>query len=354
MTADSRRFELRKGREAGRMAPMHTRIIDTTESNAITQAADLLRRGEVVAFPTETVYGLGANALNASAVTKIFTAKDRPADNPLIVHVVGREMLQQVTASLTPVAKQLISAQWPGPLSLVLPRHDQVPRETTAGLSTVVVREPAHPVARALIATAGVPIAAPSANRSGHVSPSRAAHVANDLTGKIPPILDGGPCTVGLESTVLDVTTTPPTLLRPGPITATTIESIIGHPIQFSGDPTRSPGLRYRHYATTAPIHLYRGPAEQTAAAIAHTLQQAATPARVAYLGHTPLPFFHSRQQLLASEPTSAAAHLYDALRSLDTSTTSQILVQGWPETDQSIALMNRLQKAAASVIEFE
>lgn len=195
---------------------------------AITRAADIIRRGGLVAFPTETVYGLGATATDAAAVRRIFQAKGRPADNPLIVHVSDYEQLNAVAASLPEGAAELVDRFWPGPLSLVLPRSGAIPDEVSAGLPTVAVRMPSHPVALRLIARAGVPIAAPSANRSGRPSPTMASHVLADLAGRIDAVIDGGPCPVGVESTVLDLTGAVPLILRPGAITAEAIAKCLG------------------------------------------------------------------------------------------------------------------------------
>ena len=230
-------------------------------------AAEALRRGQLVAFPTETVYGLGADANDPAAVARIFAAKGRPPDNPLIVHLADPDQLGSVARQIPPLALRLLEAFAPGPLTLVLPRSSHVPDIVTAGLDTVAVRFPAHPVARRLLQLARVPVAAPSANRSGRPSPTRAWHVLEDLGDRIPFLIDGGPCEYGLESTVLDLSTGKPVILRPGSITAEDIASVAGLPVSAvlpdrsdgSAAP-RAPGMKYRHYAPRARVQIFQPP----------------------------------------------------------------------------------------------
>ena len=320
--------------------------IDPTQPDihTLATAADLLRAGELVAFPTETVYGLGADAMNEAAVANIFSAKGRPSDNPLIVHIAEPADIYKLATTVPLVAQTLIEHFWPGPLSIVVPKSAAVPDITTAGLSTVVVRCPTHPVARALIAAAGVPSAAPSANRSGYVSPTLATHVMTDLTGRIPLILDGGPATAGLESTVIDCTTTPPTILRPGNITAEHLTAVIGS-VRYAGTVTaeRSPGMKYRHYATTAPLRLFTSERELAAA-----LTTSERPQPLAVISHTALslpPAVH--HIVLGSDPAVAAPRLYDALRTLDDLRPAAIWLVEYPETGIGVALMTRIKIAA-------
>ena len=239
-------------------------------------AAEMLRHGRLVAFPTETVYGLGANALDPAAIRAIFVAKGRPADNPLIVHVASLSELRGVVSRLPDMALPLIARFMPGPLTLVLPRAPHVPDAVTAGLDTVAVRMPEHPVARRLIELAGVPVAAPSANRSGRPSPTTASHVLEDMAGRIPLIVDGGPCDFGVESTVLDVTGPVPVILRPGAVTIEELRTVAGivwtveeaatalrHAREAArlepvGTP-KSPGMKYRHYAPRTPLRVAEG-----------------------------------------------------------------------------------------------
>ena len=240
------------------------------DSSSIAAAASLLRQGQLVAFPTETVYGLGANALDAQAVLSIFAAKGRPADNPLIVHVAEIEDLEPL-CQVTDLAKQLMAAFWPGPLTLLLKKKSVVPMEVTAGLDTVAVRMPSHPVAHQLLAACRVPVAAPSANRSGKPSPTLAQHVWDDMNGRIPIILDGGSCQVGVESTVLDVTCNPPCILRPGGVTKEMLETVLPEvtvagsvlrPLE-KGEKALSPGMRYQHYAPQGELTLVSGSDEK-------------------------------------------------------------------------------------------
>ncbi|NPV54578.1 MAG: threonylcarbamoyl-AMP synthase [Firmicutes bacterium] len=266
-----------KNTEVIRVDPIHP------ELDLIRRAARLLRDGGLVAFPTETVYGLGANALDEEAVKDIFRAKGRPADNPLIVHIARREDLQGVVSAVPLVAERLIDQFWPGPLTLIFPRHPGLPYVTTGGIDTVAVRMPDHDIALGLIAEAGVPVAAPSANTSGRPSPTAAEHVIDDLGGKVDLILDGGPTAVGVESTVLDITVTPPVILRPGGTTPEDIQAVIGEVIlpglgarearhgspgspdlapgiaedQGQDQAPKAPGMKYRHYSPEAEVILF-------------------------------------------------------------------------------------------------
>ncbi|MCX6068769.1 MAG: L-threonylcarbamoyladenylate synthase, partial [Chloroflexi bacterium] len=236
----------------------------TADSNTIAEAAQIIRAGGLVAFPTETVYGLGANALDLNAVGKIFTAKGRPAADPLIVHLSGLDQITRLVRSVSPAAQTLAETFWPGPLTLILPKLPEVPDLVTSDLDTVAVRVPDHPVALALIQAAGLPIAAPSANRFGHTSPTTAQHVFHDLDGRIDLILDGGATSIGVESTVLDVSSNPPRILRPGGVTREMLESVIG-PVTVLGQRKKpekglpSPGLLEKHYAPRAEMLLFSG-----------------------------------------------------------------------------------------------
>ena len=236
------------------------------------QAAEILRRGGLVAFPTETVYGLGANALNPKAVEHIFTAKQRPHWDPVIVHIASLVEARRLTSEWHAEAERLAAAYWPGPMTMLLPRADEIPLVCTAGRDKVGLRWPSHPVAQALIRAAGVPVAAPSANRFGHTSPTTAEHVLADLDGRIDAILDGGPCTVGVESTVLDPGLKPPVIYRPGGITPEQVRRVLGEvtvaerKISSEAPPEslESPGLGIRHYAPRARVMLVEGQAELT------------------------------------------------------------------------------------------
>lgn len=239
----------------------------TADAAGIGQAAALLRKGELVAIPTETVYGLAANALDETAVRRIFEAKGRPQDNPLIVHIADTAQLTSLVTDIPDTAQRLAERFWPGPLTMILPRSSRVPAAVSAGLSTVAVRLPAHPAARAVIREADLPLAAPSANRSGSPSPTTARHVLDDLEGRIAAVLDGGPCAVGVESTVLDLTGAVPRVLRPGGVTVAMLEQVLGpvelHPAVLErlaeGQTVPSPGMKYTHYSPRAQVTLVRG-----------------------------------------------------------------------------------------------
>jgi L-threonylcarbamoyladenylate synthase len=327
--------------------------IDPTvpDRTAIAEAAAIIRAGDLVAFPTETVYGLAADALNPSALRRIYEVKARPADNPLILHVAGREQLALVAAAVPDVAAMLIDAFWPGPLSLVLPKAARVPDLATGGLATVAVRMPGHPVALALIRGSDTPLAAPSANRSGQPSPTAAQHVFDDLQGRIALILDGGPTAIGVESTVLDVTSTPAVLLRPGGIPREAIEVVIG-PVQTTADASlrrRSPGTRYRHYSPTAQVLLLEAPR-------AETFQVALAAARqggkhVGCLLHQ-LQLREVPPGVIVTRVTGGvedyARALFSALRALDAYGVDIILVEGVPEEGLGVAVMDRLRRAAS------
>lgn len=337
---------------------MHTKLMEAS-AEAIELAARVLREGGLVAFPTETVYGLGADALNPRAVASIFAAKGRPADNPLIAHIAREEDLAPlIEGEPSPVARALMRAYWPGPLTLIFPRSRSVPDEVTAGLNTLAVRMPSHPIARALILAAGRPIAAPSANRSGRPSPTTAAHVMQDLDGRVPLILDGGPCEIGLESTVLDVAGPTPRVLRPGGVTpemiarvagAVELDGALARPLA-PGERPRSPGMKYRHYAPRGSLTIVRGEREAVARAICAMYDACAGPAAIlARPGHRAL--YGARRAIdFGAEDTaeSAAAALFAALRSLDDEGVEAIFAEAVDERGVGLAVMNRLGRAAA------
>jgi L-threonylcarbamoyladenylate synthase len=335
---------------------MHTEILtinpDAAEPEAIARAAEVLRRGGLVAFPTETVYGLGAAALDPAAVARIFAAKGRPATNPLIVHITDADEARSLTAAWPEEAAQLAERFWPGPLTLVLPRAARVPALVTAGGPTVALRVPAHPVALALLRAAALPVAAPSANRSTGLSPTRAEHVLRGLGGRIDLILDGGPTAGGLESTVLDVTTDPPRLLRPGLVTPAEIETEIGpilrpeqaHP-EASEQPLRSPGMLRRHYAPRTPLECV---AEDGDKRVEELLR------RGLRIGWLVLETADVRERpgllvlVLPREPAAYAAGLYAALHKLDEAGVERIVVTLPPTTEEWLAVQDRLRRASA------
>jgi L-threonylcarbamoyladenylate synthase len=335
------------------MRPTITLAVNTTqpEPEIIAQAAAVLRGGGLVAFPTETVYGLGANALDAAAVRRIFAAKGRPANNPLIVHVADLSQVHLIAAAWPAPAAQLAERFWPGPLTLVLPRLEALPNVVTAGGPTVAVRMPAHPVARALIVAAHVPLAAPSANRSSGLSPTRADHVRRDLDGRVELILDSGPTTGGIESTVLDMTTRQPRLLRPGLITPEQIRAVVG-PIESNVAAAASPhaslpspGMLARHYAPRTPLELASG----DSAAVVKLHNDAGR--RVGWLAlSAPPPVLpaHVAVRVMSSDPDIYASKLYAALHEFDDAGLDLIVVDLPPDTTAWLAVRDRLQRAAA------
>lgn len=318
-----------------------------TDPAAIPDAAALLRSGRVVAFPTETVYGLGAHAFDADAVERIFALKVRPADNPMIVHVGRVADVGAVAREVPEVARRLLGVFAPGPLTVVLPRRDTLPDNVTAGLDSVAVRVPDDPIALALIEALGAPIAAPSANRSGRPSPTTASDVAADFGDALPLILDGGPTLIGLESTVVDATGARPRLLRPGGISLEEIEAVIG-PIErgeIAGELARSPGIRHRHYAPRCRVVLAApGQIDATIAA------QSAGGARVGVLCRAPL----AGQTALSFEreaPGEIAAFgraIFRAFRDAEACGVEVLIVETVPETGLGLAIMDRLRRAAA------
>ena len=331
------------------------------DRQAIERAARMLREGRLVAFPTETVYGLGVHALDRDAVRRLFDAKGRPADDPLIVHIASLEGLPALVGDVPDIARVLAARFWPGPLTLVMRRGPKVPDEVTAGLDTVAVRVPSHPVAQALIAAAAVPIAAPSANLFSRPSPTRAEHVMADLGGRIDAIVDGGWTSLGVESTVIDLTSSPAVLLRPGAVTVDELRSILGTlarpPARASEGPMPAPGMLDKHYSPRAPLTLYAG---GTRAALDRLLSDAATMSasgsRVGLLltdeEQTGLPAVHT-YVVRSLGPRMAvdviAQRLYAALRELDEAEVSAILSTDVPADEGlAAAIHDRLSRAAA------
>jgi len=336
----------------------------TPDPAALAEAAECLRRGGLVAFPTETVYGLGVHALDRAAVRRLFEAKGRPANDPLIVHVDAVERMEPLVAQVTEPARQLAARFWPGPLTLVLPRSGRVPDEVTAGLNTVAIRVPAHPVARALLTAAGVPVAAPSANLFSRPSPTRASHVLDDLSGRIDLVIDGGPTQVGVESTVLDLSGDVPTILRPGAVSLDMLRAILPH-VERRGSDTPSsgalpsPGLLERHYSPRAPLTVYDG-----SDAVARLLRDACAsiaqgqrvgimvadedrPALASVEGLAPRPTIVDLGP--AHDLARVASRLYAALRELDASGVDRILARGFPgDEGLATAIRDRLRRASA------
>jgi L-threonylcarbamoyladenylate synthase len=349
----------------------------------IEKAGEIIRAGGLVAFPTETVYGLGANALDPQAIQAIFLAKGRPLDNPLIVHIADWGSLEQLTLvnndnELNLLVRRLGERFWPGPLTLVLPKHPQVPQEVTAGLETVAIRWPDHPISEALIKAAGVPIAAPSANRSGRPSPTDAGHVMEDLAGKVELILDAGMVGVGLESTVLDLTQAPPTILRPGGVTAEQLRELLpdlrvlgaaacsaggeSESGQIEAEPASpSPGVRHAHYAPAMPLLLVEG----APAAVVEQIQKLITElqaqgTKVGVLSSQENADCYKQSanppeylQVLGSQQDleDTALYLFKCLRECDLADVDVILVEGFPETGLGLAIMDRLRRACGGRI---
>ena len=337
---------------------MNTKLLPVTPES-IAEAGEIIRAGGLVGFPTETVYGLGANALNGDAVRMIFEAKGRPGDNPLITHVATEaEIPPLIRGHIPAAARALMDAYWPGPMTLIFPKSDLIPPEVSAGLDTVGIRMPSHPAARALIQAAGVPIAAPSANRSGRPSPTTAKHVMDDMDGRIPLILDGGPCDVGVESTVIDVTGDVPRVLRPGGVTpemiakacgAVEVDGAVMRPLR-EGEKPRSPGMKYRHYAPTGDLTIFEGEAEAVASAIRARYDEAPDNAAILALpGHEAL--YGDRRVIplgQADSASSVAAALFAVLRRLDDEGAEHIFSEAVDAEGVGLAVMNRLGRAAA------
>ncbi len=332
-------------------------------------AALVLRDGGLVAFPTETVYGLGANALDQTAIEGIYRAKGRPSDNPLIVHIAETSALKELTSDIPAIAPRLMETYWPGPLTLLMPKSERIPAIVTAGLGTVGIRMPANPIALELIRKSGVPVAAPSANSSGRPSPTLAKHVIEDLSGKVDVIIDGGHTKVGVESTVLDITVDPPMILRPGGITFEKLAQILGQvrlDPAISSDsktsaPPRAPGMKYRHYAPKASMLLIQGQPERIAAEIGKraavynsegALVGILTTDETASL-YEPSLYTFCKIISLGSRlnPESLAVNLFKCLREFDENKTGVIMAEA-PETSGiGQAVMNRMLKAAGGNI---
>jgi L-threonylcarbamoyladenylate synthase len=324
---------------------MNCAVLPPTEE-AIAQAARVLQAGGLVAFPTETVYGLGANALDANAVARIFAAKGRPATNPIIVHVSDIDEAKKLTSSWPALAQELAHRFWPGPLTLVLPKASCVPDLVTAGGPTVALRMPAHPVALALLKASGLPLAAPSANRSEELSPTLAAHVVAGLGDRIDLLLDGGPTTGGLESTVLDLTCHPPRLLRPGLVSRAELEEVIGtisYDQSLTDEIARSPGQRRRHYAPHTPLEI-------TSNSRRRIEELCNSGLRIGWLTHDDENASPAVRVLLPNDVTGYSARLYEALHELDNLGLDRIVVERPPDGDEWLAVRDRLRRAATNV----
>ena len=337
---------------------MNTRYFTITdparESAAVGQAAEILRRGGLLAIPTETVYGLGADGLNEDAVRHIFEAKGRPQDNPLILHIPDAGWLARYCKNVPETAYRLAERFWPGPLTMILPRADCVPLVTTAGLDTVGMRCPDHAVTRAIIAAAGVPVAAPSANTSGRPSCTSAAHVREDMDGKIDGVVDGGACRVGVESTILDLTCTPPRLLRPGGLPLEDLREVLGEVAvdkavtqpMAAGEKPRAPGMKYRHYAPKAPVTVVTGAPRASARRLLASLGE--RDGVICFDEFAPLFAGHIVHRLGASgDKLAQSQRVFDALRTFDETQVPAIWAQCPDSAGLGFAVGNRLKKAA-------
>lgn len=331
----------------------------------VSEAAVLLRQGEVVAFPTETVYGLGADALNGEACEKIFAVKGRPADNPLIVHVASIEEAKRVVREWTEQAEICVRNFWPGPLTIILPKAEHIPKIVSAGLDTVAVRMPSDPVALALITKAGCPLAAPSANISGKPSPTEGQHVWEDLQGKVPLIIDAGKCKVGLESTVLDLTGEYPVILRPGGVTWEQLSRVLGrveNALRDKGqlealEKPKSPGMKYRHYAPEGEMTVIAGTHKEKLAQIEKYVKNKEYGEKVGVIclketAALLMPEIINKVDLLFilgsdQHPEKAASRLFEGLRLCDKQNIKTILAEEMSREGIGAAFMNRLQKAA-------
>lgn len=345
---------------------MNTRIIrfdsDHFSTSDLDEAAEVLRNGGLVAFPTETVYGLGANAMDKEASKKIYAAKGRPSDNPLIVHIAHKEDMEVLAEEVPEMAYRLAEVFWPGPLTIILKKKERVPKETTGGLNTVAIRLPANRIAKELISHSGVYVAAPSANISGKPSPTSAEHVINDLSGRIDMILDGGKATLGLESTIVDLSEEMPMILRPGCITKEMLENVIGS-IEY--DPAilskksnkdispKAPGMKYRHYAPEGSLTIYSGEIHRVIDGIniaAKEKYQNGKRVGIISTEETKEFYQYGLVKTIGSrkDEASIAAGLYAILREFDELHTEYIYTESFSENRFGQAIMNRLLKAAA------
>ncbi len=333
---------------------------DMVKEEELKEAAQILRDGGLVAFPTETVYGLGANALDEEAAKKIYAAKGRPSDNPLIAHISSPEELEDLVLEIPDMAKKLMDLYWPGPLTMVFRKKDIVPYGTTGGLDTVAVRMPSDPVARTLIRLAGVPVAAPSANSSGRPSPTTADHVWQDMAGKIDMIVDGGPVGIGLESTIVDVTGPVAMILRPGAITVEMVREALGEaqidpaiigPMK-EGEHPKAPGMKYRHYAPKAPLTLVEGEMEQVVRTINRLAKEALKEGKKVGIictdeTRTCYPAGMIQSIGIRAKEETVAHNLYAVLREFDDLGADVIYSESFPDDQIGQAIMNRLTKAA-------
>ena len=346
---------------------MKTEVIKIDQNNmdteALERAAAIIRDGGLVAFPTETVYGLGADALSAEASKKIYAAKGRPSDNPLIVHVAEFSDMEKIAQEMPEEAKKLADAFWPGPLTMIVRKNDRVPYETTGGMDTVAVRMPNHPVALELIRRSGGYIAAPSANTSGKPSPTLAEHVAFDMDGRIPMILDGGPVGIGIESTIVDLTEDIPMILRPGYITPKMLEKVIGEVKMDPGiiasdslQKPKAPGMKYKHYAPDADLKIVEGDEARVVEYINDNVNRLISQGYKVAVMTTEEGKHNYNKGIIVSmghkdDELSAARHLYAVLREFDNENVDYVFSESFETDNVGRAVMNRLIKAAGHTI---
>ncbi len=338
---------------------MDTKVLAINAANLDLLAGPVaqIRKAGLVVFPTETVYGLGALFNDETALLKVFAVKGRPADNPLIVHIWDKGQLEQVVTDVSGNARKLIEAFWPGPLTIVFPKQPTVSPLVTAGLPTVAVRMPSHLIAREFLKRVNIPVAAPSANLSGRPSPTKGQHVIEDLMGKVEYIIDSGPCTAGIESTVIKLEPQP-IILRPGSITRTMIEAVLGEPVGLAElgnvEQPQAPGMKYRHYAPKAPATLYEGENHRIVREINQRLTQRNS-SKVIVISSTENMRQYRNEWVLdlgpIGHPEVAAARLYDLLRFCDELNADEVLIEGVPSAGIGEAVLNRLRKAAGGRI---
>lgn len=329
------------------------------EEQVLSQAGNIIREGGLVAFPTETVYGLGGDALNRESSRRIYAAKDRPSDNPLIVHICRFEDMKEIVDKVPGTAVRIAQAFWPGPLTMILPKSGKVPYETTGGLDTVAVRFPSHPVARKLISCSGGYVAAPSANRSGRPSPTEARYVVEDLDGRVDMILDSGKVGIGLESTIVDLTVTPPLILRPGYVTREMLTEVLGKVDtdvtimdNNSGQPPKAPGMKYRHYAPKGELTIVEGSPDNVADYMnRQAMEDKARGDKVGIIGTGDYLAKYQADVVKClgqrRDEEGIARSLYSVLRQMDDEQVTKIYSESFAEDGFGQAIMNRLLKAA-------
>lgn len=336
---------------------------DNIDNTIIDKAADIIKSGGLVAFPTETVYGLGGDGLNPSAAMKIYAAKGRPSDNPLILHISDISQLSTLVREIPENAKRLAREFWPGPLTMIFKKSDIVPKETSGGLNTVAIRFPENKVAQALITSSGTPIAAPSANTSGRPSPTRASHVEFDLNGKIDMIIDGGACEFGLESTIVDVSGEVPCLLRPGSITLEMLRGVLDSVNVDKavvtkldvGELPKAPGMKYTHYSPSADVVIVRGNRDEMVHKINELITQVNSSFKIGVIATEENKDKYKNCEVLVigsiNDPQTIAANLFKMLRKCDYHKIDKVFAEGLCEDELGLAIMNRLKKAAGYCI---